>query len=158
MREPGPHQGFIPFPGIQGWLLRTPAEGFQPAGQVVRMVAPAKRHQNHRTDAQERPPIGVKAGLEGALLEDRQHALPPLSAQAGWAARHRACVPAGQIALAWVELSSPLADGHPTDTQSAGHVSLGELTGLEQPSSFQASFFTWATGERSWAPHHGRPL
>jgi hypothetical protein len=70
MREPGPHQGFIPFPGIQGWLLRTPAEGFQ----------------------------------------------------------------------------------------AAGHVSVGELTSLEQPSSFQTSFFLLATGELSWAPHHGRSL
>jgi hypothetical protein len=158
MREPGPHQGVIPFPGTQGGLRRTPAEGFQPAGQVVGMVAHAKRHQNHRTDAPERPTIGVNTRLEGALLEDRQHALPLLSAQAGWTARNRACVQAGQIALALVELSSPLADGHPTDTQSAGHVSVGELTGLEQPSSVQTSFFTLATGELSWAPHHGRLL
>jgi hypothetical protein len=35
-----------------------------------------------------------------------------------------------------VELSSPRADRHATDTQSAGNVSVGELTGLEQPSSF----------------------
>jgi hypothetical protein len=158
MREPRPHQGVIPFPGIQGWLRRTPAEGFQPAGQVVRVVAHAKGHQHHRPDAQERPTIGVKARLEGSLLEDRQHARPLLNAQAGRAARNRACVQAGHIPLVLVELSSPCADGHPTDTQSAGHVSVGELTSLEQPSSFQTSFFLLATGELSWAPHHGRPL
>ncbi len=158
MREPAPHQGFIPFPGTQGGLRRTPAEGFQPAGQVVRMVAHAKRHRHHRTDAPERPTIGVNTRLEGSLLEDRQYALPLLNTQAGWAARNRACVQAGQIALVLVELSSPLADGHPTDTQSAGNVSVGELPGLKQPSSFQTSFFTLATGELSWAPHHGRLL
>ena len=65
-------------------------------------------------------------------------------------------------ALQWlapaVELSSPRADGHPTDTQSAGNVSVGELPGLEQPSSFQASFFTLTPGKVSWAPDHGHPL
>ena len=158
MREPRPHQGVIPFPGIQGWLLRTPAEGLQPAGQVVRMGAHAKRHQNHRTDAQERPTVGVKARLEGTLLEDRQHALPLLSAQAGWAAGHGAGVQAGQVALMLAEVSSPFADGHPTDAHAAGDVGLGELSGLEQPAGFQASFFTLTTGELSWAPDHSRPL
>jgi hypothetical protein len=67
-------------------------------------------------------------------------------------------VQAGHIALVLVELSSPFADSHPTDTESAGNVSVGELTSLEQPPSFQTSFFMLATGELSWAPHHGRPL
>jgi hypothetical protein len=158
MREPRLHQGFIPFPGIQGWLLWTPAEGFQSAGQVVRVVAHAECHQNHGTDAQERPAIGVKARLEGALLEDRQHALPLPNAQASRAARNRAWVQAGCIALVLTGLLSPVADRHPADTQSAGNGSVGELTSLEQPSSFQASFFLLATGELSWAPYHGRPL
>ena len=158
MREPRPHQSVIPFTGMQGWLLWTPAEGFQPAGQVMCVVAHAEGHENHRTDAQERPPIGVKARLEGSLLEDCQHALPLPNAQVGRAARNRACVQAGHIALVSVELSSPGADGHPTDTQSAGNVSVGELTSLEQPSSFQTSFFLLATGKVSWAPHHGRLL
>jgi hypothetical protein len=158
MHEPRPHQSVIPFTGMQGWLLWTPAEGFQPAGQVMCVVAHAEGHENHRTDAQERPPIGVKARLEGSLLEDRQHALPLLHAQAGRATRNRACVQAGHVALVLVELSSPLADRHPTDTQSAGNVSVGELPSLEQPSSFQASFFTLTTGELFWAPDHGHLL
>jgi hypothetical protein len=83
MHEPRPHQRVIPFTGMQGWLLWTPAEGFQPTGQVMCMVAHAEGHENHRTDAQERPPIAVKARLEGPLLEDGQHALPLLHAQAG---------------------------------------------------------------------------
>jgi hypothetical protein len=158
MREPGLHQGLIAFPGRDRWLLRAPSQRLQSTGQVVRMVAHPKGHQNDRTDAQERPTIGVKARLEGSLLEDRQYALPLLNTQAGRAARNRACVQAGHIALVLVELSSPLADRHATDTQSAGNVSVGELTDLEQPSSFQASFFTLATGELFWAPHHDRPL
>ncbi len=158
MREPRPHQGVIPFPGIQRRILRTPAEGFQPTGEVVRMVAHAKRHQNHGADTPERPALGVKARLEGTLLEDRQPALPLLNAQAGRPPRNRACLQAAHSTLVLVELSSPCADGHPADTQAAGHGSIGELTGLEQPSSFQTSFLTWATGELSWAPYHGYPV
>jgi hypothetical protein len=56
------------------------------------------------------------------------------------------------------QLLSPLTHGHPTDAQSAGHVGVGELSGLEQPTGFQASFFTLTTGEVSRAPDHGRPL
>ena len=122
------------------------------------MVAHAKRHQNHGTDTPERPAIGVKARLEGSLLEDRQHALPLLNAQAGRAPRNRAFLQAGHITLVLVELSSPFADRHPADTQAAGNGSIGELTGLEQPSSFQTSFLTLATGELSWAPYHGHPV
>jgi hypothetical protein len=158
MREPGLHQGIVPLPGVDRRVLRAPSQRLQATGQVVWMVMRPEGHQHHRTDAQERPPIGVKARLEGSLLEDRQHALPLLHAQAGRATRNRACVQAGHVALVLVELSSPLADRHPTDTQSAGNGSIGELTGLEQPSSFQTSFLTLATGELSWAPYHGHPL
>ncbi len=100
------------------------------------MVVHAKRHHNYRPDALERPPLRLKARVQGSFLEDGQYTLPLLTVQAGWAARNRACVQAGQITLVLVELSSPLADGHPTDPQSAGNVSVGELPGLEQPSSF----------------------
>jgi hypothetical protein len=56
------------------------------------------------------------------------------------------------------EALSPFADGHPTDAQSAGDVGVGELSSLEQPTGFQASFFPLTTGEVSRAPDHGHPL
>jgi hypothetical protein len=158
MREPSLHQGVIPFPSINRWLLRTPSQRLQPSGQVVRMVVHPKGHQNHRTDAQERPSIGVKASLEGPLFENYQHTLPLLNPQAGRAARNGACVQARHVALVLPELSSPLADGHATDAESAGDVGVGQLTSLEQPSSFQAAFFTLCAGEVFWAPDHGRLL
>ena len=158
MREPSPHQGVIPFPSINRWLLRTPSQRLQPAGQVVRMVAHPKGHQKHRTDAQERPPIRVKASFQSPVFEDRQHALPLLSTQAGWTAGNGARVQAGHVALVLVELLSPLADGHATDAESAGNVGVGQLTSLEQPSSFQAAFFTLCAGEVFWAPDHGHLL
>jgi hypothetical protein len=114
MREPGLYQGIIPFPSVDGWVLRAPAQRPQSAGQVVGMVAHPKGHQNHRADAQERPPIRVKASLESAFLEDRQHALPLLSVQAGGPAGNGPCVQAGHVALMLTELLSPFADRHPT--------------------------------------------
>jgi hypothetical protein len=158
MREPSPHQGVIPLPGIDRGLLRAPSQRPQPASQVVRMVAHPKGHQDHRTDAQERPPIRVKASLERTLVEDRQRALPLLNAQAGGTAGDAAHVQAGHVALMLAELSSPFADGHPTDAQSACNVGMGELPGLEQLAGFQASFFTLCAGEVFWAPDHGRLL
>ena len=158
MREPGLHQSVISFASIDRWLLRTPAQCLQPTSQVERMVAHPKRHQKHRTDAQERPPIRVKTSLESAFLEDRQHALPLRNVQAGGTAGYRACVQAGHIALTLAELLSPFADGHPTDAQPARDVGVRKLCSLEQPTGFQASFFTLITGEVSWAPDHGRQL
>ncbi len=131
MREPGPHQGVIPFPRIDRWLLWAPSQGLQPTGQVVRMIAHPKGHQNHGADAQERPPLRVEASFESTFVEDRQHVLPLRTAQAGGTAGNRACVQAGHVALMLVELVSPFADGHPTDAQSAGHVGVGELSGLK---------------------------
>ena len=158
MREPSPHQGLIPFPSIDRGLLRTPSQRLQPPGQIMSMVAHTKRHQNHRTDAPERPPIRVKTSLESAFVEDRQHALPRLNVQAGGTAGDRPCAQAGHVALMLTELLSPLADSHPTDAQSAGDVGVGELAGQEQPAGFQASCFALTTGEVSWAPDHGRLL
>ena len=133
MREPGLRQSAISFPSIDGWLLPTPAQRLQSTGQVVRMVAHSKRHQNHRADAQERPSIRVKAGFQRPFFEDREHALPLLSTQAGRATRNRARLQTGHIALVLAELSSPLADGHPTNPHSAGDSCMGELPGVEQP-------------------------
>jgi hypothetical protein len=122
------------------------------------MVAHPEGHHNHRTDAQERPPIGLKASLESAVLEDRQHALPLLNVQARGPTGNGTGVQAGHVALMLADALSPFADGHPTDAQPAGDVGVGELSGLEQPAGFQASFFELITGEVSWAPDHGRPL
>ncbi|HXH09451.1 MAG TPA: hypothetical protein VNP04_06790 [Alphaproteobacteria bacterium] len=122
------------------------------------MVMHTERDQNHRTDAQERPSIGVQAGLQGPLFEDRQHTLPLLRPQASRSARDGVGVQAGHVTLVLSQLSSPLTDGHTTDTESAGDVGVGPLTSLEQPSSFQAAFFTLRASGVLWAPDHGRLL
>jgi hypothetical protein len=56
------------------------------------------------------------------------------------------------------ELLSPLTHGHPTDAQSTGDVGVRELSSLEQPTGFQASFFTLMTGKMLRSPDHGRLL
>jgi hypothetical protein len=158
MREPGLHQGIVPLPGVDRRVLRAPSQRLQATGQVVWMVMHPEGHQNHRTDAQERPPICLKASLESAVLEDRQHTLPLRNVQSRGPAGNGTCVQAGHVALMLADALSPFADGHPTDAQPAGDVGVGELSGLEQPAGFQASFFELTTGEVSWAPDHGRPL
>jgi hypothetical protein len=156
-RAPGLHQRVIAFLSRDGWRRRTPAPRLQSTGQVVRRGAHATRDQPHRPKAPERPPRGVTAGLEDAWLEDRPPTRPRLPAQAGRAARNRACLPAGALARVCVEGSSPRADSHPPHTQSAGHGSVGERTGLEPPASGQAACVEVTTGERSWAPDPGCP-
>ena len=115
MREPSPHPGIIPFPSLDSWLLRTPSQRLQPSGQVVRMVAHTERYKNHRTDAQERPPIRVKTSLESAFFEARQHALPLRNVQAGGPAGNGTGVQTAYVAVVLSELSSPLAHSPPTD-------------------------------------------
>jgi hypothetical protein len=92
MHEPGLHQGIIPLSGIEGGVLRAPSQCLQSTRQVMRMVAHPEGHQNHRTDAQERPPIRLKASLESAALEDRQHARPLRDVQARGPAGNGTCV------------------------------------------------------------------
>jgi hypothetical protein len=152
------HQGLISFPGVDCGLLRAPPPRLQPTGQVVRMVAHPKRHQNQRTDAPERPPIRVTASVQRPAFEDRQHALPLLNTQAGGPAGKGARVQAGHVASMLPQLLSPLTHGRPTDAQSAGNIGVGEWSSLEQPTGFPASFCTLTTGEVGRAPEHGRPL
>src|SRR5262245_60345662 len=40
--EPGFDQRIVTFSGIDRWLLRTPAQGLQPAGQVMDMIVDTK--------------------------------------------------------------------------------------------------------------------
>jgi hypothetical protein len=122
------------------------------------VIAHATCDQDHRADALERPPLCLKARVQGSLLEDRQYTRPRRWAQAGGPAGKGTGAPARHIALMLVELLSPCADSHPTNAQSAGHVGVGEWSGLEPPAGFQTSCFTLTTGEVLWAPHHGRLL
>jgi hypothetical protein len=122
------------------------------------MIAHPKGPQTHCADAQECPPLRVEASFESTFFEDRQHVLPLRPAQAGGTAGNGARVQAGHVALMLAALLSPCADGHPTYAQAAGNVGMGELSSLQQPASFQASFFTWTTGEGSWTPDHGHRL
>jgi hypothetical protein len=79
------------------------------------MGAHPEGHQNHRTDAQEGPPIRLNTGPESAFFEDRQHALPLLNTQAGGPAGKGTGVQTAYVAVVLSELSSPLAHSHPTD-------------------------------------------
>jgi hypothetical protein len=66
--------------------------------------------------------------------------------------------PLAEASKAAINVGAEAADGHLPDAQSIGHVCVGQQTGLEQPSSLSASFFTLMTSGVSWAPDHGRLL
>jgi hypothetical protein len=62
------------------------------------------------------------------------------------------------VALVLSEALSPAADRHPTDAQLPSHIGLGDLTSLQEPPSFEATFFTLCTSEVAWSPYHSRLL
>jgi hypothetical protein len=102
------------------------------------------------------PAPRVTASLEGTFCEDRQHARPRHSAQAGWAAGEGGVCASCAVAVMLPELSSPLADRHPTDAQSAGDLRLRQRASLQQAASCQAAFCTVTASKlfRSPDPRH----
>ena len=158
MGEPGLHQGLIPFPRLDGWRLWTPPEGLQPTGQIMGMVVDATLHHNQRTDPLECPALCLKTRLERSLSEPLQYVLPLGCGQSWRTARHWAALQAGEIIWVLPEVFRPMADRHPTDAHPAGDLRLGQLACLEQPGSFQPTFFTLSTGKGSWSPDHRRLL
>src|SRR3712207_4008290 len=158
MGKPGPHQRLITFPCIGSWRLWTPPEGLQPTGQIVGMIVDAKLHHNQRADPLQCPALCLKTSLQRSLSEPLQYVLPLGSRQSRWTARHRAAPQAGGIMSVLPEVLRPFTDRHPADAHTAGDLRLGQLAGLQQPGSFQATFFTLGTGKVSWLPDHRRQL
>ncbi len=92
MCQPGLDQGIIAFPGVHRRVLRTPAESFESASQVMGMVLNAEFDQNQGTEPAERPSIRVEAGLQCSLSQHLQQGLPLPSGQA-WRTARRGAMP-----------------------------------------------------------------
>lgn len=151
-------QRIVPFSAIDSRLLGTPAEDSQPASQIMGMIINAKLHENQGPDAAQRPAIRVKSGLQSALSEQVQDILPLLPAQAWRPAWERSVLQTPPIPLMILEMLSPFADSHTADAQLARDFCLGQAAGLQQPPSFQATFFALTASEVLWWPYHGRPV
>jgi hypothetical protein len=119
------------------------------------MVLDPKFDKNHGADPAERPPIRVKAGLQGASTQHLQQLLPLRWGETGWTPRHAAPVQAAQVPLTLSQLSSPAVNSSATDAHLARNGRLGEVASLQQPTGFQTAFFKLYTGELSWSPYHG---
>ena len=155
MRQPGLDQGIITFPGIHRRVLRTPAECFESASQVMGVVRDAELNQNQGADPAERPPIRVEAGLQGSLSQHLQQGLP-LPARQAWRTARRWSIPqALKVTLASPKLLGPGADRRATDAHPARDGCVGKMTGLQQPPGLQTAFLKLHTGELSGSPYHG---
>jgi hypothetical protein len=151
-------RGVIAFPGIHCRVLRTPAEGFEAASQVMGVVLDAKLDQNQGADSAERPSIRAEAGLQCSPPQKLQQGLPLPSGQAWRTARRWAIPQTRKVPLASPKLLGPGADRHATDAPLPGDGSTGKVASLQQPSGRQTAFLTWRAGELSWSPVPGHPL
>jgi hypothetical protein len=122
------------------------------------MVVHTKVHQNHCANATKRPALCLKARFQGTLAEQVEHVLPWFGGQPWRLPQLWAVFQTHHVVMVLSELPGPLTNGHPTDTHLASNLRLGELTGLQQASTFQAAFFKLAAGEMSWSPYHGGQL
>jgi hypothetical protein len=130
MCEPGPDQGVIPFPRVDRWVLRTPAERFESASQIMGMVLDAKFDKYEGANPAECPTIRVKAGLQRSLTQHLQQVLPLVCGQAGRTSRHRSVLQTPKITLALPELLRPFTDRRATNAHLARNASVGEVASL----------------------------
>jgi hypothetical protein len=118
------------------------------------MILDTKFDQNQGTNPAERPPIGVKAGLEGSSLEDLQQVLPLAHGQARRTSRRWSVPQTLKVALASPQLRGPFADRRAADAHLARDGRVGKVASLQQPPRRQTAFFQLCTGEMSWSPSH----
>jgi hypothetical protein len=158
MGQPGWDQGVITFPGIDRWVLRAPAEGFESAGQIMGMVPHTKFDQDQGANPAERPTLRLKACLQCAPAQHLPQALPLVCGQAGRTSRHRSVLQTPKITPAVPKWLGPGTDSRAAHAELACDGRVGQLTSLQQPTSLQAAFFQLRTGEMSWSPDHGHAL
>ena len=74
--EPGPDHLLISLFGADGRDLWTPTRSREPSGQVIGMVRDTELAADQITDPSQGPAIGLESGLQGALAEGPQDAMP----------------------------------------------------------------------------------
>jgi uncharacterized caspase-like protein len=156
--EPGFDQPLVTFPGIDGWRLRTPPQGRQPAGYIMGMIVNTTLHDDDGAETTKRPPIRLKTCTQGAVFERPPEAWPLGCSQTGGAARHRTAPQAREDTVMLPEVFGPLAHGPPTDAHMAGHSRLRQSARLQQAARLQAACFAWTASQMFRSPDHGRLL
>lgn len=74
--EPGPDHFLISLFGANGRELWAPTRSPQPSGQVIGMVRDTELAPDQITNPSQGPAISLESGLEDALAEDPQDAMP----------------------------------------------------------------------------------
>jgi hypothetical protein len=156
--QPGLDHGILTSPGIHRRVLRTPAEGFESASQVMGVVLDAALDHNQSADPAERPSSRVGAGLQGSLRQPLQPGLPWPSGQAWRTARCWSLPQTFKVPFASPQWLGPRADRRATHAHLARDGCVGKMTGWHQPPGLQTAFLTWRTGELSGSPYHGHLL
>jgi hypothetical protein len=156
--QPGLDPGIVTFSGIHRRGLRTPAEGFESASQVMGVVLDAELDQGQGADPAERPSIRVEAGLQCSLSQHLQQGLPLPSGQA-WRTAQRWLIPQTFKG----PLASPKVLGLEADYRALTPIWRAMAAGqrwpsLQQPPGLQTAFLKLHTGELSGSPYHGHLL
>ena len=119
------------------------------------MVRDTELAPDQITDPSQGPAIGLESGLEGALAEGLQDAVPLRGGQPGRSPRPvpaaKGSQPRGRMIA---QLLGPLPNGPEADTQPSGDLGMSQATGSEQPSTLQPTFFNLALSKFARAPHH----
>ena len=153
--KPGPDHFRISLFGVNGRDLWAPTRSPEPSGQVIRMVRDTELAPDQITDPSQGPAIGLEPGLEGALAEGLQDAVPLRGGQPGRSPRPgpaaKGSQPRGRVIA---QLLGPLPNGPEADTQPSGDLGMSQATGSEQPSTLQPTFFNLALSKFARAPHH----
>jgi hypothetical protein len=152
--EPGPDHLLISLFGADGRDLWAPTRSPEPSGQVIGMVRDTELAADQITDPSQGPAIGLESGLQRALAECPQDAMPLRGRQPGGSSRPgsapKGFQPRGRMIA---QLLGPLLNGPEADTQSLGDRSMSQAAGSEQSPSLQPTFFHLALSQFARAPH-----
>ncbi len=155
--EPGPDHFLISLFGADGRDLWAPARGSEPSGQVIGMVCDTKLAPDQITNPSQSPAIGLESGLDGALAEDPQDAVPMCGGQPRRSSRPGMAAKGFQPRSRMIpQLLGPLLNGPETDAQSSGDRGMSQAAGSEQPSALQPTFFNLVLSQFARAPHDGQ--
>jgi len=126
----------------------------EPSGQVIGMVRYTELAADQITDPSQGPAIGLESGLQRALAECPQDAMPLRCRQPGGSSRPGSAPKGFQPRRRIIaQLLGPLLNGPEADTQSLGDRSMSQAAGSEQSPSLQPTFFHLALSQFARAPH-----
>jgi len=152
--EPGPDHLLISLFGADGRNLWAPTRSPEPSGQVIGMVRYTELAADQITDPSQGPAIGLESGLQRALAECPQDAMPLRCRQPGGSSRPGSAPKGFQLRGRMIaQLLGPLPNGPEADAQSSGDRRMSQATGSEQSSSLQPTFFHLALSQFARATH-----